>query len=165
MHRSPSRWSRRAVIGLFSCLLWTTAVCAVDHPNFTGEWKLNVNRSSFGADSQPDSATYTIQHDGPRLVLDVDLDGKKTHAEVTTDGQERVTDSGPDSEIWTRAYWAGPVLVFESRDKARPAHASRGLRWTSRWNLSDDGKTLAILKHIRTPRGEFDQRLIFEKQD
>jgi hypothetical protein len=112
----------------------------------------------------PESAAYSIQHNGATLLLDYTQDGKKTHVEVTTDGEERVTDSGPDSEVWTRAYWAGPVLVFESRDKARPAHESRGIKWTSRWNLSDDGKTLAILKHFTTPQGEFDQKLIFEKQ-
>ncbi len=149
---------------LLACLFVAAPGWADEHPNFSGQWKLNLDQSNFGPVGKPDSAGYRIQHNGANLQLDYTVDGKTVHAEVTTDGQEQVTDSTPDYEILTRAYWAGPVLVFEARDKARPAHESRGYKWTSRWNLSDDGKTLAILKHFTTPQGEFDQKLVFEKQ-
>lgn len=148
---------------LLGCLVGAAAQ-SDDHPNFTGTWKLNLEKSNFGAIPPPDSASYNIRHSGATLAIDYTQDGKKTHLEFTTDGEERVTDSNPDSEIWTRVYWAGPVLVFEARDKARPAHESRGIRWTSRWTLSDDGKVLAIQKHLSIPQGETDQKLIFDKQ-
>ncbi len=152
------------LLALLACLLLSAVARADEHPNLSGEWKLNLEKSDFGPVPPPDSASYSIRHNGANLVLDYTQDGKKTRVEVTTDGEERVTDSTPASEVWTRVYWAGPVLVFESRDKARPAHESRGIKWTSRWTLSDDGKTLAIQKHFTTPQGEFDQKLIFEKQ-
>ncbi len=161
MKRVGSRW----IAALLACLLLSTLGAAQEHPNFSGNWKLNPDKSSFGAIPPPDSLTYKIQHEGATLLLDFDQDGKKAHLEFTTDGQERVTDSSnPESEIWTRVYWAGPVLVFDARDKARPAHESRGIKWTSRWTLSDDGKTLAIQKHLSIPQGETDQKLIFDKQ-
>ena len=164
MSRTRSRRIAQAVAALFACLLLTAAGPADEHPNFSGQWQVNLEQSNFGPMGKPDSASYNIQHNGAILLLDYTVDGKTVHAEITTDGQEKVTDSTPDNEVWTRAYWAGPVLVFEARDKARPAHQSRGYKWTSRWNLSDDGKTLAILKHFTTPQGEFDQKLIFDKQ-
>ncbi len=163
MHSRRNRWWTCA-LALSACLLLASAGQADEHPNLSGEWKLDLTKSDFGPALPPDSAAYSIRHSGASLVLDYTQDGKTTHAEVTSDGEERVTESNRDSEIWTRAYWAGPVLVFESRDKARPAHEGRGIKWTSRWSLSDDGKTLAIQKHFVMPQGEFDQKLIFEKQ-
>ncbi len=163
MHSCRIHWLACA-LALAACLLLASTGWADEHPNLSGEWKLNLQKSDFGPMLPPDSAAYSIRHSGASLVLDYTQDGKKTHAEVSSDGEERVTDSNRDSEIWTRVYWAGPVLVFESRDKARPAHEGRGIKWTSRWSLSDDGKTLAIQKHFVTPQGEFDQKLIFEKQ-
>lgn len=164
MQTSRSRWTRQALALLLACAFLSAAALAADHPNFSGQWTLNLDKSNFGPVPKPDSAGYSIQHDGASLVLDYTQEGAKSHAEVNSDGEERVTESNRDSEIWTRVYWAGPVLVFESREKARPAHESRGLKWTSRWSLSEDGKTLAIVKHFTTPQGEFDQKLVFEKQ-
>lgn len=164
MITSRGRWTRPLLTVLLSCLFFAAAARADEHPNFSGQWKLNVDKSNFGPVERPDSAAYSIQHSGATLVLDYTVDGQTTHAEVSSDGVERVTESTRDSEVWTRVYWAGPVLVFESRDKARPAHESRGLKWTSRWSISEDGKTLAIQKHFTTPQGDFDQKLIFEKQ-
>lgn len=164
MKSEGRRWLPQALAALLACLVLTSACRADEHPNLSGEWKLNLPKSDFGPVAAPDSADYSIRHNGATLALDYVQDGKKARVEVTTDGEERVTDSTPDNEVWTRAYWAGPVLVFESRDKARPAHESRGIKWISRWTASDDGKTLAIQKHFTTPQGEFDQKLIFEKQ-
>ncbi len=160
MKHVGSRW----MAALLACLLLCAMGAAQEHPNFSGNWKLNPDKSSFGAIPPPDSLTYSLRHEGATLLLDYDQDGKKSHLEFTTDGQERVTDSNTESEIWTRVYWAGPVLLFEARDKARPAHESRGIKWPSRWTLSDDGKTLAIQKHLSIPQGETDQKLIFDKQ-
>ena len=152
------------VSALVALLLTAMPGLAQKTPNFSGTWNLDLDKSELGPMPRPDSAHYVIRHVGPNLTLDYTQDNKKTHADIITDGDERVTDSNPESEIWTRVFWAGPVLVFESRQKARPAHESEGLKWTSRWSLSDDGKTLAIQKHFTTRDGEFDQKLLFNKQ-
>ena len=159
--------AERRLAAMVALLAWLLVAAAAgqgdEHPNLSGEWKLNLGKSNFGAMPAPDAAGSVIRHSGASLVMDYTQDGKTAHVELTTDGVERVTDSNPDSEVWTRVYWAGPVLIFESRDKARPAHESRGIKWNSRWSLSDDGKTLAIQKHFVTPQGEFDQSLLFDK--
>lgn len=163
-NRSRRAGSWRVFCALVALLLAAAPALAQKTPNFSGAWNLDLEKSELGPMPRPDSAHYLIRHAGPNLTLDYSQDGKKTHADIITDGDERVTDSNPDSEIWTRVYWTGPVLVFESRQKARPAHESDGLKWTSRWSLSDDGKTLAIQKHFTTRDGEFDQKLLFNRQ-
>ncbi len=157
------RMARVAVVVLAALSLPVLAR-AQDKPNFTGKWKLNAEKSDFGGIQRPDSAGYVIRHSGANLSLDYTQDGHNSHVDIISDGDERVTESNPDTEIWTRVFWAGPVLTFESRQKARPAHESPGVRWTSRWSLSPDGKVLIIQKHFTSPDGELTQKLVFDKQ-
>ncbi len=152
------------LLTLVFCAVVAVAVAADDRPNFSGIWKLNVEKSDFGPLPKPDSAGYVLHHAGANLVIDLTQDDKKAHIEIVTDGIERMTESDTEHETWTRAFWTGPVLVLESRVKARPAHESPNIRWTSRWSLSDDRKMLAVQKHFWTPDGEFDQKLIYERK-
>jgi hypothetical protein len=152
-----------AVAAIGFCLLAQLAF-AQDTPDFSGRWNMNLEKSDFGGMERPSSGAYVIRHSGANLALDYTQDGKTTHLDFMTDGQERVTESNNDADILTRVFWAGPVLTFESRQKARPAHQTEAIRWTSRWQLSPDKKQFAIQKHFVTPGGELDQKLIFDRQ-
>lgn len=158
------RVTRILAVVIAVCALSATVVYGQKTPNFSGKWKMNIEKSQFGGMPRPDSAEYTIRHDGASLSFNFTQDGKTSHLDFVTDGQERVTESTPDAEVLTRVFWAGPVLTFESRSKARPAHAVEPLRWTSRWQLADDGKSFSMSRHFVTPDGELDQSLIFDRQ-
>lgn len=132
-------------------------------PNFSGYWKLNAEKSDFGGAPPPDSAGYVIRHIGAKLTFDYTQDGKTSRVDITTDGQERMTDSNDEAEVWSRAFWEGPVLVFEARQKARPAHPAPGVKWTSHWKLSSDGQTLTIERQITAPQGQLGQTLVFNR--
>jgi len=132
--------------------------------NFSGYWKLNSEKSDFGGAPPPDSAGYVIRHIGAKLAFDYTQESKTTRVEITTDGQERMTDTNDDAEVWTRSFWEGRVLVFEARQKARPAHPAPGIRWTSRWKLSSDGQTLTIERLITAPQGQLNQILVFDRE-
>ncbi len=164
MNRSLARAPLLFAAACVWCLVSALPAFAQQQPNLSGTWKMNLEKSEFGGMAKPDSATYVLRHTGTKLEIDATQDGKKAHAEFITDGEERMMSSSPETETWVRAYWTGPVLVLESREKARPAHASSGVKWTSRWSLSDDGKMMAVQKHFVTPNGELDQKLIFDKQ-
>jgi hypothetical protein len=132
--------------------------------NFSGYWKLNPEQSDFGGAPAPDSAGYVIRHIGAKLAFDYTQESHTARVEVTTDGQERMTDSNDEAEIWTRAFWDGPVLVFEARQKARPAHPASGIKWTSHWKLSADGQTFTIERHVTAPQGQLNQVLVFKRE-
>jgi len=133
-------------------------------PNFSGYWKMNAEKSDLGGAPPPESAGYVIRHIGAQLTFDYSQDSKTTRVEITTDGQERMTDSNSEAEVWTRCFWEGQILVFEARQKARPAHPAPGVRWTSRWKLSDDGQTLTIERAITAPQGQLKQVLVFDRE-
>ncbi len=156
----------RAIDATLLSLLLVLAATAQTKPapNFSGYWKLNLEKSDFGGAPAPDSAGYVIRHIGARLTFDYTQDSKTSRVDITTDGQERMTDSNDEAEVWSRAFWEGPVLVFEARQKARPAHPAPGVKWTSRWKLSSDGQILTIDRQITVPQGQLSQVLIYNRE-
>ncbi len=158
--------SRKSGLVVCWCLLLALAAAAQTKPatNFSGYWKLNPEKSDFGGAPVPESAGYVIRHIGAKLAFDYTHESKTTRVEITTDGQERMTDSNDEAELWTRAFWEGPVLVFEARQKARPGHAASGIKWTSRWKLSPDGQALTIERQITAPQGQLSQTLVFNRE-
>ena len=133
-------------------------------PNFSGYWRLNSEKSDFGGAPAPESAEYVIRHLGGKLTFDYTQDSHTTRVDVTTDGQERMTDSNADAEIWARAFWDGPVLVFEARQRPRPAHEVPAVKWTSRWKLSADAQTMTIERQITGPQAQLTQVLAFNRE-
>ena len=157
--------SRKSAVGVCCWLLAFTAAAQVKStPNFSGYWKLNTEKSDFGGAPVPESAGYVIRHIGGKLTFDYTQDSHTTRVDLTTDGQERMTDSNADAEVWARAFWDGPVLVFEARQRPRPAHEIPAVKWTSRWKLSADGQTMTIERQITGGQAQLTQVLVFNRE-
>ncbi len=133
-------------------------------PNFTGTWVMNAGKSDWGGLETPDILRYVIRHNGGNLVLVSTQDSTSKRMEMSTDGQERLTEEDAESEIWARLYWDGKTLVWEGRRKAKPAHQVQPVRWTSRWSLSEDGKRLLVKRQITFAQGTVAQSLVLDKK-
>lgn len=144
--------------------LATAAAQSKPTPNFSGYWKLDPEKSDFGGGPGPESAGYVIRHICAKLTFDYTQESHTSRVEITTDGQEHMTDSNDQAEVWTRAFWEGSGLVFEARQKARPAHPPSGVKWTSHWTLSPDGQALTIDRRITAPQGELHQVMVFNRE-
>ena len=160
------RASHRTGLAVCGFLLLAFTGAAQNKPatNFSGYWKLNPEKSDFGGGQAPASAGYVIRHIGGKLTFDYTQESHTTRVDITTDGQERMTDSNADAEIWARAFWDGPVLVFEARQRPRPAHEVPAIKWISRWKLAADGQTLTIERQITGPPGQLTQVLVFNRE-
>ncbi len=131
--------------------------------NFSGNWKLNSSRSDFGAMPAPDSRTDTITHQDPDLkdaFTQIGQMGEVT-AEVkySTDGKE-TSNTVRGNPIKSTAKWDGEELVVDSKASFNGSDVSM----KDRWSLSADGKTLTIQRHVVSPMGEMDQKVVLEKQ-
>ncbi|MGA7931839.1 MAG: hypothetical protein WCA20_38295 [Candidatus Sulfotelmatobacter sp.] len=81
---------------LLAALLLATAAVAAGSPSkptFTGDWKVNVEKSDFGMLFAPKSATIKIDHKDPNLKLsDIETNEQgetsQTDSNCTTDGKE-----------------------------------------------------------------------------
>ena len=67
-----------------------------------------------------------------------------------------------DGETLAKTYWDGNTLVIEKRQELGPG----GIRWVSRYTLSQDGKSLAVTYHVNQSSfsAAFDESLTYEKQ-
>ena len=60
-------------------------------PNFSGDWKLNAGKSSFGQFPAPSSMTQKVTHAEPKLTVEIktlDTEAKPEVADQTSPAQE-----------------------------------------------------------------------------
>jgi hypothetical protein len=131
--------------------------------DYSGTWKANTTKSDFGPMPPPDSIVEKITHVDPDMkvnIAQVGGQGDMTYDMVyTTDGKECVNHVG-DNVFKTMLKWEGDELVADTKG------AFDGNEFTAKdhWTLSDGGKTMTVQRHISTAMGEFEMKLVFEKQ-
>lgn len=156
---SPSVYSSMKNTYRLFCLLTIVFVASVlfaeNHPNFSGKWKLNVQKSEMGA-SGPTELVVDVDHKDPVFTYTVKgMAGGQQIAETetfTTDGKPSHNAQG----ITATASWDGPALVVVG------TAADGSMVYMARLTLSDDGKTIT-----RAFKQKDDQQLrheIYDKQ-
>jgi hypothetical protein len=132
-------------------------------PNFSGNWKLNAAKSDFGAMPAPDSRIDKITHEDPDLKDAYTQSGQMgemtAEMKYSTDGKE-TTNTVRGNEIKSIAKWDGDDLVIDGKANFNGADVTL----KDRWALSADGKTIVIQRHVNSPMGETDQKIVLEKQ-
>jgi len=153
-------------------MAFSTFAVAQQHPNFTGLWRLDPDRSRMvgaggrvGPGPQDREITWIIAHGEPRISVTVNVKDRDSSHEFsfdcTTDGNE-CTNYLPDlNEIRRmRASWAADTLLM-----TQTAHTPRNnFETADRLYLSDDGQELVFERIITDTRGERVVRQVFRKQ-
>ncbi len=134
-------------------------------PDFSGEWKLNTEKSEFGPAPAPSSRTDKIVHKDPsmKITRTQTLNGNQGTSELTctTDGKDcDVAISGAAAKFSATFQWVDNVLTFD----AKSTYNGGPLTIHEKWALSPDGKTITIQRHLAVSIGEVDQTLVLEKQ-
>lgn len=132
-------------------------------PNFTGDWKLNPDKSDFGPMPPPSSMSAKIDHADPDLKVSTQQSGAQGDmsfdAKYTTDGKESTNSMGP-IEAKSTVNWEGNDLAINTKVDANGMQ----LAIKGKWAMSEDGKTMTQTAHFTSPQGEFDMKLVFDKQ-
>jgi hypothetical protein len=153
---------RLLMVGMCSLVL-AYAVLAGEKPDFSGQWKMNAEKTDFGMIPKPDKLERTIDHKDPTLKMtttQVNQMGERTYEMVfTTDGKESANKQGP-TDVKSVAKWDGSILVIKSKREVQ------GMEITSedKWSLSEDGKTLTIDSNLTTPQGDIQLKVVMDKQ-
>jgi hypothetical protein len=136
---------------------------AADKPDFSGSWKMDADKSTFGPMPPPTSMTAKVTHKDPDLAIEITQSGAQgdntTTMKYSTDGKE-TTNSMMGNDVKSTAAWEGKVLVVKSNLDAGGAQ----VKLTSKYSLSDDGKTLTQALSISAPQGDFDLTYVLVKQ-
>jgi hypothetical protein len=134
------------VIALLSTVVPTTR--AQGHPDFSGTWKLNLDKSDYGDLQGPETRIDVIeQHDG-HISERVTAVGRHRKQQYTllfaTDGSETAlppeTKMGSVTILSVSAKWQGETLFVTQKLRFQGAP----LVATNAYMLSGDGKTLMI---------------------
>jgi len=144
-------------------LLLLCATMSMATPNFTGESKMNATKSDFGQWPPPSNIVQKITHEEPSLKVASTWSGDQgdmsSSFSYTTDGKE-CTNTSPMGEMKSTLKWDGDTLVNESKADFQGNAATI----TSRWTLSEDGKTLTEKTHFSSSMGEGDMTIVYDKQ-
>ncbi|MBZ5721060.1 MAG: hypothetical protein LAO03_11830 [Acidobacteriia bacterium] len=135
-------------------------------PNLSGTWKLNrakTKRPPWWQETKDYSCV--IKHSEPTISMTHIFEGGTETDFYLTDGKERMANSlHYDEQIRAKTYWVGNTLVIESHRERGGFLASV---WTSRYELSEDGKILLESEHFLKSSSSdkpFDVFRTFEKQ-
>jgi hypothetical protein len=136
---------------------------AADKPNFTGEWKLNIEKSTFGPMPAPVSQMLKIEHDDPKMVIVQDqeqADGQKLNMTMkySTDGTESTNDfRGAPAKM--SAKWDGDALVVNTKLDFQGME----IKIANTMKLAADGKSITSVAKIETPQGDIETTSLLEK--
>ncbi len=160
-------WLKVVALAVLAFLVSGGATVApADKPDFSGEWKLNLEKSDFGPLQSPKSRVDKISHKDPELKINrtqvSPMDQTNTSEWVcTTDDKECSNDIPGGITLKSTAKWDGETLVVVSKGTL-PQQGD--LTITDKWSLSKDGKTITIARLFSATMGEAEQTLILDKQ-
>lgn len=148
---------------LFVIAAAASLAMAADKPDFSGSWKMDPDKSTFGPIPPPTSMSSKIDHKDPDLSIETTQSGAQGDQTNTfkysTDGKE-TTNSLMGNDMKSKAAWDGKVLVITSSGNFGGAD----VKVTNKYSLSDDGKTLTNIVSISAPQGDFDLTYVLLKQ-
>ena len=129
-------------------------------PDLTGNWTLNLDRSSFGKGAKPDGMSLKVIRDGDVMhaVQTTNTTGGPTDlkSDWVVDGKEHDTQSNTPSKVMTK--WEGNTLYSERR-------ANDGSFLQRIWiSLSSDGKTATEKVWTKGSEGTNESRLVWKRQ-
>jgi len=133
--------------------------------NYSGEWKLNADKSDLGMAPRISNRTDKIVHKDPSLQItrsQTTAAGSGTSEYTcTTDGRDcTISVTGAAIKISGAFKWADDALTFDGKG----TYNGGDLIIHEKWSLSPAGKIITIQRHLTVSQGEADQTLVLEKQ-
>ncbi len=149
---------RRVFLPALAALALALALPAAATPNFSGHWKLNVEKSKL---DDPYQEERTVDHKDPDLTVSLkavsDGEEEESTAKYRTDRKEtrNMLDGDP---LFTTAHWDGDALLFDSQIISD----TDTIELHDRWTLSSDGKLLTVTRKQKVGRDERDLVFVFD---
>jgi hypothetical protein len=167
---------------LTSALLFTLVAQAAAPANFGGTWTLDKTKSQ-GLSPRvqgADSVTWTITQNDKEITIEEKITGGQMGGPggpgggrggfggprtYKLDGSETTNEMGR-GKVARKATWSNDSKTLELVSKST-FQGQEGNEITStstdKLSLSEDGKTLTVVRHAETPRGTQDSTMVFTK--
>lgn len=153
---------RRHIFFLFAsaCLAMATPVMA--KPDFTGSWKIVMDKSDFGPMPPPENVERLVEQKDNDFKVNVTQVGQQGEfkIELTYSTEKETTNTFRNTPMKSTAKWDGEKLVIHSKLD----YQGNEIVMQETWSLADDGKTLVSESKVNTPQGEIEMKQVFSKQ-
>jgi hypothetical protein len=122
---------KRLMSTLFVIAVATHMAVAGDKPDFSGTWKLDLEKSMFAPIPAPESMMRTVNHKDPDISVQQTLTGPEMDMrfKYSTDGKE-TPNNFMGTDFKSKANWDGKTLVI--RNDVDGGRASRPIHGASR---------------------------------
>ncbi|MFB3905085.1 MAG: hypothetical protein ACE15E_16670 [Acidobacteriota bacterium] len=140
------------------------ALCSlVLSADFSGKWVLNKDQSEMRTrNGEKPDITMTIEQTGDTLKVkqesSIEFMNREYSYKLNGETQEVPGRGGRVSKVTPK--WEGDVLVVTTVREGQQGTMTS----TERWQLSADGKILTIAGKNQSPRGEFESKMVYDKQ-
>jgi len=152
------------VAAVAAASLFAQTETTVEHPNFSGRWRMVKDKSDFSNATMPDAIIRVIDQRGVTMnIHTIQTQGAVTKsADVSyfIDGTPS-TNTINNHQATSKTFWDGPVLNV--RTTLTLSNGEEELI-EDRYELSDNGNTLTTTSHISTPKGGIKMTLVSEKE-
>lgn len=148
------------LLAIATCLM---AARVEAKPNFSGNWKLNLDKSDFGPLPPPSARSNQIEHSEPNLKITTTQSGAQgefTYAMSYTTGGKESSNDVAGNTFKSTANWDGDVLVVDTKGSFN----GNDFTTQEKYSLSPDGKVITVNRHLKSAMGEADQKTIMEKE-
>lgn len=154
-------------VGL-ALVLATVASAQAPGPNFSGTWVVDLTKSDFGPMPPPESVVLVVEHKEPNLKVTVtqrSAGSEVTNVRlVTTDGKDNSnkmrTPDGETQDVISTTKWTGSALATAYKVNAQ----GMTVDITDSWELSDGGKVLTASRSVKTPQGNFQAKVVYNRK-
>ncbi len=175
-------------------LAWAVPAQETGHTDFSGTWALNLEESDSmpgmgggrrggmgggrrggggrggggrggGETSQNREVTLVISQESD--LLNIVREGGPQGGQmemVLTPGGEPQEISTPGGTATVSAWWEESQLIVQQIQERQTPRGNMTIEQEQRWELSEDGNTLIQRIKMKTPRGEMDLTLVFDRQ-
>jgi hypothetical protein len=149
-------FKRETAGAIVFALLLAVAASGQEKPDFSGDWIFNPQESKLEIKIKIARASFTIDHKEPNFHFSrvFVIDGKQDALSytMTTDGREVVRKQA-DGTTYSRLYWDGDGLVFDTRIMLNDGREAINI---VRYSLRDGGKTFVAEEKFRGPVLKYD---------
>ena len=157
-------WLYRPSLTFAFALLLSLALAAQAKPNFSGEWTMDPAKSDFGTQPVPTKMTRTITHAEPAFKVVTTQSGGSmgdttVELNLSTDAkpQKNTVNGGP---MTSEGKWDGAAVVFNSTLLLQGIE----VKIEDRYSLSDDGKTMTLVRKFQTADNGFSATIVHSKK-
>jgi len=131
-------------------------------PDFSGKWALNKDQSQMRTrDGATPDITLTVEQTAETLKVkqESSMDYMNREYTLKLNGEPTEVPGRRGPQKMTAA-WEGDVLVVTTVRE----FDGNTMTSTDRWQLSADGKVLTVDGKRQTPGGDFESKMVYEKQ-